>query len=570
MDPLVVANIDFLQSVVDELLVILLYSHIPTAVLALFVGLFVWMTNTKSLVNRVFFLITLSFALWVSIDLPLWIYFYDPTIMMFAWSFFGIVTALFYLSCIYFIYLFIYQKHSFLMLLALSVLMLPMIIFTPTAYNLSGVNITEANAIEEVIFTNYFHLLGLIAFIWILVLSVLGYLRTQDKLFRKQILFTSIGLELFLLFFTFATFLDSYLVDIGVTSDYILGNYGLFGMPVFIGLLSLAIVRYKALDIKLLGAQALVVAVISLVGSQFFFSTNPVSQILNVFTFFLVSVFGYFLVRSVKYEVKHANEMEALSKKLAATNEKLDSANKELERLDQAKSEFLSIASHQLRTPLTVIKGYTSMVQEGSFGKVPPKIMEVLDKVFISTERLISLVESLLNISRIEAGRIEFTIEPVDLADVTSKLVADFQQKAKAKGLSLLFKPDEDVPLAAADAQKVKEVISNLIDNAIKYTPKGEIVVGLHQESQSVVFLCQDTGLGIDPEDLPRLFTKFVRGKGMVQVNTEGTGLGLYFARMVVENMGGRIWAESDGKNKGSRFTFSLPLADMKKAKKVQ
>jgi signal transduction histidine kinase len=134
----------------------------------------------------------------------------------------------------------------------------------------------------------------------------------------------------------------------------------------------------------------------------------------------------------------------------------------------------------------------------------------------------------------------------------------------------LKFYPEPNLPKCAADPEKIKEVISNLIDNSVKYTPKGEISVGIHQESQSLVFTCQDTGLGIEPDDMPRLFNKFVRGKGMMTVHTEGTGLGLYFARVVIENMGGRIWAESSGKNKGSKFSFSLPLADKSAAKKVK
>ena len=249
---------------------------------------------------------------------------------------------------------------------------------------------------------------------------------------------------------------------------------------------------------------------------------------------------------------------------------KLEAANNELQRLDDAKSEFLSIASHQLRTPLTITKGYVSMMQEGSFGKVPKIIMENLNKVYTANERLLNLVENLLDISRIEAGRLEFNLEPVDLVETAKALVQDFQGKAKAKKIKLEFCPDPKLPKCLADAQKIKEVVSNLIDNSIKYTNKGEIIVGIHQESQSIVFACQDTGMGIEPEDLPRLFNKFVRGKGMMTVHTEGTGLGLYFARVVIENMGGRIWAESPGKDRGSKFTFSLPLADKKKAQKIK
>lgn len=260
--------------------------------------------------------------------------------------------------------------------------------------------------------------------------------------------------------------------------------------------------------------------------------------------------------QDLKVEVKKATE-------------KLVAANKELQRLDDAKSEFLSIASHQLRTPTTIIRGYISMMQEGSFGPVPPIIQDNLKKVNSATDRLLSLIESLLDISRMEAGRLEFDMQATDLAAIAKGLIDDFKKKAEDKKLKLDFYFPKDLPKVSADPNKVKEVASNLIDNSIKYTPKGEVSVGLHQEGSSVVFSVQDTGLGVEAEDLPRLFNKFVRGKDMVRVHTEGTGLGLYFARVVIENMGGRIWAESPGKNRGSKFCFSLPLADKGKAKKV-
>lgn len=259
-----------------------------------------------------------------------------------------------------------------------------------------------------------------------------------------------------------------------------------------------------------------------------------------------------------------------LKQEVKKATEKLVAANKELQRLDDAKSEFLSIASHQLRTPTTIIRGYISMMQEGSFGKISPIIRENLEKVNSATERLLNLIENLLDISRMEAGRLEFDMQSTDLAAIAKGLLDDFKKKAEDKKLKLEFYFPKDLPKILADPNKVKEVASNLIDNSIKYTPKGEVSVGLHQEGSSVVFSVQDTGLGVEPEDLPRLFNKFVRGKDMVRVHTEGTGLGLYFARVVIENMGGRIWAESPGKNRGSKFCFSLPLADKDRAKKIK
>jgi signal transduction histidine kinase len=345
---------------------------------------------------------------------------------------------------------------------------------------------------------------------------------------------------------------------------------GPIALLVVVVAIAYGIIKLNLLNVKVITTEifAVFLTLVSLIEIFLYDSTSEL--IFRIIIFLITLGFAILLIRSVLREVHRREQMEKLTKELKKAGRDLKKANKELKRLDNAKSEFLSIASHQLRTPLTVIKGYVSMMQEGSFGKVPKLIGQNLDKVYISTERLISLVESLLNISRIESGRLEFDVKPVDLTSVVSSIVEGFQKKARDKKLKLEFLPDENLPKAAIDEQKIKEVISNIIDNSVKYTEKGSITVGLHQESQSIVFSCQDTGIGVLPEDLPRLFEKFVRGKGMMQVYTEGTGLGMYFARMVVENMGGRIWAESPGKNKGSKFSFSVPMADKGKAKKVK
>ena len=330
-----------------------------------------------------------------------------------------------------------------------------------------------------------------------------------------------------------------------------------------------AIIKLKFLDVKVITTEIFAIFLALVAFEEIFMARSFEELIVRMIIFAITLIFAILLIRSVLNEVRRREEMEKLTEELKLTTKKLAKANKELERLDEAKSEFLSIASHQLRTPSTIIKGYISMMLEGSFGKAPKLIKDNLNKIYLSNERLLNLIETLLNISRIESGRIEFNVQPINLVAVIEPIVSDFQKKAKERGLKLEFLPEKNVPEALADREKTKEVISNLIDNSLKYTKQGEVTVGLHKESRSVVFTCQDTGIGIDSEDVPRLFNKFVRGKGMMQVYTEGTGLGLYFARMVIENMGGRIWAESPGKEKGSKFSFSLPLADKEKAKKV-
>lgn len=264
-------------------------------------------------------------------------------------------------------------------------------------------------------------------------------------------------------------------------------------------------------------------------------------------------------------ELKYFNVK--LEQEVKEKTAELRSANSQLKRLDQAKSDFISIASHQLRTPLTVIKGYISMMQEGSFGKVPQKIDENLTKVFLSNERLINLVEDLLNISRIESGRQQFEWTKVNLVELAQRLTESLEQNAKAKGLTLKFhQPKEEVPIIIAEYNKLHDVMINFIDNAIKYTAEGKIDVTVENGPKGMVtFKVKDTGRGIDPDTMASLFQKFSRGQGSFQVNAGGTGLGLYVAKMIVDAHEGKIWAESEGRDKGSAFCFSLPVAGPKK-----
>lgn len=239
----------------------------------------------------------------------------------------------------------------------------------------------------------------------------------------------------------------------------------------------------------------------------------------------------------------------------------LRKANVELRHLDQAKSEFISIASHQLRTPLTIIKGYISMMEEGSFGEIPKPIRENLRKIYISNERLIHLVENLLDISRIESGRQEFTWKKIQLEDLAKGVIENLKPTAKDKGLKLILeKPSKKLPKILADEDKLHEVVINFIDNAIKYTTKGEIEISITPGEQELTFCVKDNGRGIDPKIKPNLFKKFSRGKGSFRVHTEGVGLGLYVAKMIIDAHSGKIWAESKGRDKGSKFCFSIPL----------
>jgi signal transduction histidine kinase len=243
---------------------------------------------------------------------------------------------------------------------------------------------------------------------------------------------------------------------------------------------------------------------------------------------------------------------------------RLRNNNKQLRNLDRAKSEFISIASHQLRTPLAAIKGYSSMLLEGDYGNISKKAGEPIDRIFSSSERMSSLIENLLNISRIESGKIVFNFQKVNLIEMSQRLVKEFYPVTKIKGLKLKLNYQKNIPKVSVDEIKIKEVMSNMIDNAIKYTSKGCITINLktvkEKNKKFLVFSVVDTGLGIDKGELPTIFKKFSRGKKVFLIHTEGVGLGLYFSYKVVVAHKGKIWVESPGEGKGSTFVFKIPI----------
>ncbi|MDB5178634.1 MAG: Sensor protein resE [Patescibacteria group bacterium] len=242
-----------------------------------------------------------------------------------------------------------------------------------------------------------------------------------------------------------------------------------------------------------------------------------------------------------------------------ATN-RLRVANRHLKELDHAKDEFISMASHQLRTPLTTIKGYLSMLLEGDAGKLTKPQKEFVDYAFGSSERMVNLISDLLNVSRLSAGRFLIQTKPTDMVQMIADEVRQLGSHAKAKGIQLVFdKPAEPLPPAEIDDNKTRQVIMNFIDNAIYYTQKGEVRVTLEQSGDSVRLEVRDTGIGVPEKAKRKLFSKFFRADNAQIVRPDGTGLGLYLAKRVIEDQGGTIIFSSI-EGKGSTFGFELPF----------
>lgn len=524
---------------------LLYYSHIPVVFAALFVGLLVYRRN-KSLDAKLLLAVMIAFSLWCLIDLINWTN-VDSRRIMLSWSFMNFMFVFVSATTLYFSYVFLEKKDApFWYVLLGFLLLLPLLLTVPTTLNMTSFNLAICEA-EQGRALNYFYFLQAVFFIWLLLFLVQHCFRTESHK-KRQAVTLSLGVAFFLASFYWGNLVGNF------TLDWEWEQYGLFGMLIFLGFIVFLIVKYRAFDIKIFTAQALMGGFLMLIGSQYFFATSMINFVLVTVTLLLAMVFAYFLIRSVKIEAKRKEELQAIADRLAT-------ANQELRRLDNAKSEFISIASHQLRTPLTAIKGFVSLLLEGAYGKVPREVQDTLNKVYLANSRLMQLVENLLNISRIESGRIQYSFAPTQIEDLVTELVEMFSLAAREKGLALSSDfPKEKIPEINLDAAKIREVLSNLIDNALKYTEQGGILIKVVQNQANIEIVVEDTGMGIDPDDLPHLFKKFERGKQAAHVNVSSTGLGLYVGKSFIEAHGGIITAHSDGVGKGSRFVVSLPI----------
>lgn len=252
--------------------------------------------------------------------------------------------------------------------------------------------------------------------------------------------------------------------------------------------------------------------------------------------------------------------MIAVSLDKAFLYKDLQDANEKLKSLDKLKTEFLSLASHQLRSPLTAIKGYSSMLLEGSYGPISDIQKESADKIFKSSERMNHMIVRFLDVAKIEQGGMQYVMKLFDLEVMVEEIVKELSVMAKERGLEIIFETDNKMPYEVnGDKEQLWQVVQNLVDNSIKYTKIGWIKVKLSKDEmkKKIILNVSDSGMGIKSEVLPTLFQKFSRGEGN-KLNVEGSGIGLYLAKHIIEDHKGRIWAESEGENKGASFFMEL------------
>jgi len=325
-------------------------------------------------------------------------------------------------------------------------------------------------------------------------------------------------------------------------------------------ILAYAVFKHHLFDIRVISTEVFSFLILTVLFVDIFLYRNAEEFIFKLVIFLGIAVFSRYLIKSALKEMKDKERIENLALSL-------EKANAGLRKIDETKSEFVSTASHQLRTPLSIMKGFLSMLLEESYGEIGGKQRQALEKTYETNERLIHLVNELLDVSRIEKNKVQLFFSYCNFTETAKSVFDEFIVVAKNKGIMLSFeKLDEDI-YVYCDAEKIREVIQNLIDNAIKYTDSGGVIMNLEKiESEGIAVLrIIDTGIGIKEEGLDNLFKMFYRDKGAQKIMTSGSGLGLYIARKIAQANNGSLVAESAGEGLGSTFTLRIPLGQKEK-----
>ena len=538
---------------------LLYYVYIPTTVIALLFGFYVFWNNKHSLLNQLLFSISLAFSLWTIATLIEWTNIHSDLII-FSWSFLSVILGLMAILCIYFIYVFLDKKDiSVRTKVIFLALLAPILLLTSTSLSLSGFNLTDCDAFkfENLPFKIYYTSLGVLAMVWILILLIRKF-RVATPDLRKQIVLMGIGIEVFLFLFYIWIFVADYMTRIGVFPDSQIEIYGLLGVVIFMIYISILIVRFKAFNGKLFTTQVLVWGLVILVGSEFFTAQTNTNKILIAVTLTISAWLGLIIIRSVKKEITQREQ-------LAKLNIQLEDSIKQRESL-------VHLVTHKVKGSFTRTKYLFVGMLDGTFGEISPEIRKRAEQGLEFDNGGIETADVVLKASNLSSGTVKYDMQVIDLKDIVQKIIEEKKIPAQNKGLKMEsgIKDDKNVYNILGDATWIREVVNNLVENSIRYTKEGTITVGLERKpasmqggNEKILFYVKDTGMGITDEDKKGLFTEGGRGKDSIRVNVDSTGYGLYSVKLIIEAHKGRVWVDSEV-GKGS--TFYVELDAVKKA----
>ena len=522
-----------------------IYFLVPSAMMIIIVGFYSWFRVRKT-ENLLFFFLSIAQSIWALSTFFMFYYCENDASILF-WDRMLYTAAILMIPFLYHfsIELCDLKTKANKILLSLSYLFcFLLVILAQTDYFVKGVfryNFGNEQGCHTVAQTGH-HLYLIYLFIF-LSLAFNNFYKTwkdEEQPQEKRVK----SFYILLAFFIFS------LSGLGLLSAYKIIIYPLyyFALPLCALIITYAITE-KNLFPSVVATDILVVIILILLLTFFIFPDLEFGTMPKAIIFILILLLSLLLIRHNHQELERREEIERVSK---------------------LKSEFISIVSHQLRTPLAAIRGYASMIKDGDYGEIDQNTIGAVNYIHDSSVRMIKLVNSLLSISRLERGKIELNIQEISVDKIIEECIADIEMAAKEKGLYIKYKKSNKVlPLIRGDYEKIKNALGNIINNAVLYTVKGGVTITSDLINNFVRIEIKDTGVGIDKEDAEKIFKSFSRGKGGVEMYTQGTGLGLYVAKSFIEMHKGKLDLFSKGKNKGSIFTVELPIKSIIEKKQL-
>ena len=524
------------------------YSHLLPLVASLLIALFIFFKNPKLLAARWFFVTVALLSVWLFFDLILWAN-EKPPLIMFFWSLLVLIEPIIYAGVLLFVYAIVDGKGtSFRKKLIIFALLLPTVILASTDLALTTYDLTncEREAIEGPL-AFYGYVVEMIFALWILGFGLRRFFQYKNTSEKKKVALITAGAVFFLLSFSLGNVVGS------LSLDWEIGQYGLFGIPVFVAVLSYLVVKYNAFDVKLISTQILVTALwILTLGILFLRQISTVRIVVSV-TLICFSILGYLLIKSVKREIEQREQIERLALDLQTAN--------------KGQETLIHIMNHQIKGYLGRARIIFHELLSGSYGVMPEKAQPPLAKGLETAADGVAYVQSILRGASAAQGTLPYDMQPIDLALIVAELVAEQQDAAKEQGLLLTADIEGGDYRLTGDAVELKEAFKNLVTNAIKYNvPKGSIAVALRRTDGRMVFSVKDTGRGIPEEDRSRIFTTGGMGADSLKYNPDAAGFGLAFVKGVVEHHHGRVWYESNAPEQG--MTFFVEVWGMMEEKK--
>lgn len=515
----------------------------------LFLGFIVYKNNAKSATNKLFAFLSINLGLWLLVI-------YTSTILNtteFTVTFWPKLSLFFAapMTMLFFFFAHTFPKNEFTLgkkwviaggffTFVVMVLNMSPYAFDYIIYNGEFKTVAKAGMVPFSILSTIFSISA--------IYQLVRKHKTASNSTKKQLQYMSAGLLLMTGLMTITILIPVVFYE----SNQFVIFAPLYAL-IFLGLTAYAIIKHKLFDLKILATEIFVVIL-----SVFFFSrlflVNTFNSFIIELMFFLSTIFfGNLLIRSVANEVKQREQVAKL-------NNTLKTKNSQLKELLDLKTEFIGIASHQLRTPLTTLIGLLDMQQQGDFKDLTrQRVHELQDNMLNSALKLRTLINDLMDSTKME-GAVKLDLKQVDAYRLIKQVTTELDDNFKAKNLSVSFSSDGGSGVIEADEKYLHEAFTNILDNAEKYTLSGSIKIFAEQiDGEQLQIKVKDTGIGLTKDDIKKLYVKFSRGSRSATINTEGSGLGIYIIKKIIDAHNGTLDYFSEGENKGTTVTVTLP-----------